>query len=116
MAEKIDVKKVQKQVTKALKQASHHLEGLGKETKELVRRGEDELMKISKTGKAQIDILALSVKKEQLYRQIGMKVWQLSTKGKLTTRKLKNFCKELSDINSKVQSRKKAIAKNLKKR
>ena len=114
MKDKIDIKKIQSKVTKALQQASQHLEGVGKETKELVRRGEDELVKISKMGKAQFEILALSVKKEQLYRQIGMKVWQLSTKGKLTTQRLKSLCKELSDINKKVKIQKKAISKKTK--
>ncbi|MFH1752997.1 MAG: hypothetical protein ABH875_02330 [Candidatus Omnitrophota bacterium] len=115
MNEKIDFKKVQTRVTKALKQAGQHLEGVGKETKDLMRRGEDELVKISKMGKTQFEILALSVRKEQLYRQIGMKVWQLSTKGKLTTSKLKEFCKELSSINKKLSSKKKVASKTPKK-
>lgn len=113
MADKIDIQKIQKKVTKALRQASRHLEGVGKEAKELVKRGEGELLRISKAGKAHLEILALSLKKEQLYRQIGMRVWQLSTKGKLTTKKLKSFCKELSDINKKVKNKKKAISKTL---
>ena len=108
---KIDIKSLQQKVTKAFKQASQHLEGVSKDTRDIVRRGEDELVKISKMGKAQFEILALSVKKEQLYRQIGMKVWQLSTKGQLTTKKLKSFCRELSDINKKVKSRKKSLGK-----
>jgi hypothetical protein len=111
MKNKIDIKKIQSKVTKALKQASQHLEGVGKDTKDLVRRGEDELVKISKMGKTQFEILALSVKKEQLYRQIGMRVWQLSTKGKLTTKKLRSLCKELSHINKKVKTKKKAMSK-----
>jgi hypothetical protein len=115
MKEKIDIKKIQSRVTKALKQASHHLEGVGKETKDIMRRGESELVKISKMGKTQFEILALSVKKEQLYRQIGMKVWQLSTKGNLTTKKLRTFCKELSDINKKLKTKKKVMTKASKK-
>lgn len=115
MKEKLDIKNIQEKVSKVLKQASRHLEGVGKETKDLVKRGEEELFKLSKMGKAQFEILALSVKKEQLYRRIGMKVWQLSTKGKLTTVKLKTFCKELSDINKKVLSKKKSISRVSKK-
>ena len=109
--DKIDLRSMQTKVAKAFKLASEHLEGVGKETKVLVKRGENELAKISKMGKTQFEIMALSVKKEQLYRRIGMKVWQLSTKGNLTTRKLRSFCKELSDINNKLKSRKKALNK-----
>ncbi|MBL7069297.1 MAG: hypothetical protein ISS34_05520 [Candidatus Omnitrophica bacterium] len=116
MAEKIDIKKLQKKATKALKEASRRLEGAGKDARVLVKRGEDELIKLSKVGRAQLEILALSLKKEQLYRQIGMKVWQLSTGGKLTTKKLKIFCEELSSINKNVKSKKKSINKVLKTR
>lgn len=116
MVKKIGLKKIQDKASKALKQATKHLEEIGREVKILAKRGEGELARLSKMGRAQLGILALSVKKEQLYRQIGMKVWQLSTKGKLTTEKLKLFCKELSDINKKVKSRKRAINRALKKR
>jgi hypothetical protein len=109
--DKVDLRSLQLKVSKAFKQASRHLEGVSKDTKVLVKRGEDELIKMSKIGKTQLEILALSVKKEQLYRQIGMKVWQLSTKGQLTTEKLKTFCKELSAVNKKVKSRKKSLNK-----
>lgn len=114
MAEKVNIKKIQKKIVKAVKEASRHLDGVGKEARVLVMRGEDELTKISKAGKAQLEILALSVRKERLYRQVGMKVWQLSTKGKLTTKRLKAFCKELSDINKKVKKKKRSIRKTLK--
>lgn len=114
MKEGIDLKKIQARAIKALKQASQHLEGVGKETKDIMKRGENELVKISKMGKTQFEILALSVKKEQLYRQLGMKVWQLSTKGKLTTKKLRAFCKELSDINNKLKMKKKVATKTTK--
>ncbi len=115
MAKKINLKKIQNKLSKALKLASKHLEGVGTEAKGLVRRGETELTRLSKMSRTHLEILALNIKKEQLYRQIGMKVWQLSTKGKLTTRKLRSFCKELSDINKKVTSKKRAINKTLKK-
>ncbi len=114
MGEKIDLKKIQARAAKALKQASQHLEGVGKETRNIMKRGEDEFVKISKMGRTQFEILALSVKKEQLYRQLGMKVWQLSTKGKLTTKKLKDFCKELSDISNKLKMKKKVAIKTTK--
>ncbi len=116
MNEKINLKEIQAKVTNALKQTSKHLEGFGRETKDIVKRGENEFIKISKMGKAQLEILALGVKKEQLYRQIGMKVWQLSAQGKLTTKRLKSFCKELSDINNKVKNKKMVIGKAFKKR
>lgn len=112
---KVDLRSIQANVTKALKDASRHLEGVGKETAVMVKKGEDELVRMSKMGKAQLEILALSVRKEQLYRQIGMRVWQLSTSGTLTTRKLKKFCDELAKINSKVKVKKKTISKVMKK-
>lgn len=114
MKKKVNIKKIQKQVKAAMKEVSKRLETISKDAKDLVKRGEGGLLKFSKTGKAQLEILALSVKKEQLYRQIGLKVWQLSTKGKLTTNKLKSFCKELSDINKKVKTKKKKIDRVLK--
>ena len=114
MAQKINLKKIQKKLTGVLKNASRHLEGVGKETKTFMKRGESEVTRISRMSKAQLEILSLSVKREQLYRQIGMRVWELSTRGSLTTDKLKAFCKELSDINKKVKNKKRIITKTLK--
>jgi len=107
--DKMSIKKVQKKILGAVKQATNRLEDIGKDTKEFVKHGEGELVKISRLGKAQFEILALSVKKEQLYRQIGMKVWQLSTHGNLTTKNLQSLCEELSQINKKVKNEKKSI-------
>ncbi len=112
--DKLDLKLLQRKVSKAVQEAGQQLEGVGKDTKEFMKRGEDELAKISRMGRAQFEIMALSVKKEQLYRQIGMKVWQLSTQGKLTTNKLKTFCEELSAVNKKVKARKRAMHKTMK--
>ena len=109
MKKNIRMKNVQKKIVSALKGASTHLEGLGRETKDLVRRGESELNKISRLGKSQFEILSLSVKKEQLYRQIGMRVWQLSTQGKLSTKRLEALCEELSAINKKLKTQKKTM-------
>jgi len=116
MKKGIDLKQIQKNMSKTLKQASDHLEGLGKETSKIVRRGEEELVKVSKMGRAQVEIMALTLKKEQLYRQIGMKVWKLSTKGSLTTKKLRSFCQELAEINTQVKTKKKTIDKAMRKK
>ncbi len=116
MKNKLDIEAVKTKITKSLHEAARHLAGVSKEAKTFVRRGENELTRISKLGRTQLEILALSVKKEQLYRQIGMKVWQLSSKGKLTTKKLKAFCNELSDINKKVKSKKRTIDRTIKQR
>ena len=110
---KIDLKDIQGRLNEAFKKTGAYLETMGKEAKVLAKRGENEFVKVSKMGKAQIEILSLSIKKEQLYRQIGKRVWELSTKGKLTTEKLDSFCKDLAEINKKVRSKKKTIDKTL---
>ena len=86
-SDKAAVKEVRKKIVDSLKIATKRMEAIGKETK------------------AQLEILALSVKKEQLYRQIGKKVWQLASQGNLSTKKLQSLCKELSEINKKAKTR-----------
>jgi len=109
--DKAAIKDMRKKIAGSLKVATKRLEAISKETKDFVRRGEDELAKITRLGKAQFEILALSVKKEQLYRQIGKKVWQLAAGGKLTTKKLRSFCRELSAINKKVKTRRRSVSR-----
>lgn len=109
----IDLKKMRKRVSDTLKQTGKYFKNIGREAKVFVRRGENEITKVSRIGKAQFEILALNVKKEQLYRQIGMKVWSLSTKGRLTTDRLKTFCEELAAINKTVKNKKMAINRTL---
>lgn len=113
-AKEIDLKKVRERVRATLKQTGKYFKHIGREAKVLVRRGEDEIAKVSRIGKAQLEILALNVKREQLYRQIGMKVWRLSTKGRLTTDRLRRFCQELAEINKNVKNRRLIINRALK--
>lgn len=105
MKKKIDIKKIKNEVKKLLKK-----------TTIFAKRSEKELSKIARAGKAEIDILNLSIKKNQLYHQIGKKVYQLNTQGKLTTRNLKKLCGKIDQIEKDLKIKKRSVVKYLKKK
>ena len=92
------------------------LQKIGEETSVFAKRGEKELSKIARIGKVEMDIVGLSVKKNQLYYQLGKRVHELSMQRKLTVRNLKKLCDQISAVDKNLRTKKRSVTRYLKKR
>lgn len=116
MKKDIDIKKIRAEAKKFLKKAGGRLKEIGDQTAVLAKRGERELTKITKVGRVEVDILGLSLKKNQLFYELGKEVYKLNSRGKLTVKNLKKLCGKIEQIEKNLKTKKRAAAKYLKKK
>ena len=114
MKKKLNIKEIQKEMKGFLEKAKVGLKKVGTETSIFAKRSEKELAKLTRAGKAEIDILNLNIKKNRLYYELGKRVYQLSARGKLSTRGLKKSCENIAKIEKGLKGRKSAVSKFLK--
>ena len=100
----------QKDLSKLLDQAKVRFQNFGKELSVLAKKSEKEIIKASKTGKIQLDIVGLNMQKEKLYYDIGKKVVSLNAKNKLEISGLESYWGKLRKIESDARSRKKDLS------
>ena len=106
MKKQIDMEKITKR----------NLRKMGDDAGVFAKRGEKELSRIAKIGKAEINIVGLNIKKNQLYYELGKKVYGLNARGKLNTKTLKKLCDTIGRIEKDLKARKRSVAKYAKKR
>lgn len=75
----------------------------GKEASELVKKGEVELVKITKQSKIQLDATTAALKKEKLYYQIGKEFVKLKNPGNLN-QILKKLLEEYKTLDQEQRS------------
>jgi len=106
---KIDISK---EVAKIWQEAKENLKILGQKTKNLAQKGEKEVVRASKIGKLQLDIVSANLKKENIYRQTGKKVCEMhSKKGGIQPAKLTSLFNQVDKLNQQIKLRKAQIAK-----
>ena len=76
---------------------------------ELVKKGEEEVVKLTKKGKLQVDLASCSLKREQLYYQIGKEFVKAKYPGS-HTEKMNTLISELTA----VEKEEKALHKRIK--
>lgn len=108
MAEKHDV---QKEFSKLVDQAKDRLRKLGDEVKVLAKKSEDEIVKVSKAGKIQLDIMGLNVQKEKLYYDIGKKIVALNAKSKVNIPELETYLKKIDKLETVARRKKKDLSR-----
>ncbi len=103
---------VQKEVSKIWQQAKQNLKDLGHKTMKLAQKGEKEVVRASKIGKLQLDVVSINLKKENIFRQAGKKVYQQhSKKGEVKSAKLTSLFNQADKLNQQIKSKKAKIAK-----
>ena len=102
--------KAQKDLSKLLDQAKVRFRSFGKELSILAKKSEKEIVKASKTGKIQLDIVGLNMQKEKLYYDIGKKVVSLNARKKLEISELEPYWRKLRKIESDARGRKKDLS------
>ena len=100
----------QKELNRLLGQAKDGFRKFGKELSVLAKKSEKGLVKVSKSGKIQLDIMGLNVQKEKLFYDIGKKVADLNTKQDLGLAELESYWKKMEKIHKEVQSKQKALS------
>ena len=103
---------VQKEVAKIWQQAKKNLKELGQKTMKLAQKGEREVVRASKIGKLQLDIVSINLKKENIFRQAGKKVYEAhSKKGEVKSAKLTSLFNQVSKLSQQIKSKKMKIAR-----
>jgi len=108
-SKKVDVAK---EVAKIWQEAKENLKVLGQKTMKLAKKGEKEVVRASRIGKFQLEIVSINLKKENMFRQTGKKVCEMHTKkGGIEPSKLLPLFKQIDKLNHQIRSKKAKIAK-----
>ncbi|UCB56510.1 MAG: hypothetical protein JSV30_04695 [Candidatus Omnitrophota bacterium] len=104
---------ISKEVALIWQEAKENLKALGQRTLKLAQKGEKGVVRASKVGKFQLDIVSLNLSKENVFRQIGKKVYEMhaSKKAGIETAKLTSLFNQIDKINRQVKTKKSQIAK-----
>ena len=106
---KIDVAK---EVAEIWEQAKEKLRELGQKTVKLAQKGEVEVVRASKVGKLQLDIVSINLKKENVFRQIGKKSYEMYSKNKqIELAKLTSLFSQVNKLEHQIRAKKAKIAK-----
>ncbi len=100
---------VQKEIKKIWDRTKKNLLKLGQETVKLAKKGEKEIVRASKIGRLQLDILGIKRKREILCRQIGAKVVVLDAEGKIDVGGLKALCNQVRGLDSQIKKKEKEV-------
>ncbi|MGB2705297.1 MAG: hypothetical protein WBC74_00325 [Candidatus Omnitrophota bacterium] len=101
---------IQKDFTKFLDQTKDGFRKFGKELSVLAKKSEKEIVKVSKAGKIQFDIMNLTMQKEKLYYDIGKKIVSLSAKKKSDIPELAPFWNKLRKLESGARKKKRELS------
>ncbi len=103
-------KDFQKEASKMLEEAKVRFKKLGEEISVLAKKGEKEIVKASRTGKIQLDIVGLNMQKEKLYYNIGKKVVSLNAKKKIDSPEIQNLLKSLRKLEADARKKKRELS------
>ena len=101
---------LQKESAKLLEQTKEKFRKFGKELSILAKKSEKEIVKASKAGKMQLDIMSLNVQKEKLYYDIGKKVTSLNAKKKLKISELESYWKKMRKLEADARKKKRELS------
>jgi hypothetical protein len=87
------------------------LKKFGDDMGEAARKGEENVSKMSKMVKIQLDMLGIAVQKERLYYEIGKDVAGMLARDGVDISKLDKYKKMLGDMAHETDKRKRAIVR-----
>jgi len=99
-----------KEMNKLMGQVKVNFQKFGKNAEVVAKKGEKELVRASKIGKLQLDIMGMNIQKEKVYYEMGKKI--ASMRGKETDVQgiIEPYLKELRKIESESRNRKREIS------
>jgi len=101
---------LQKDFHNFLEQSRQRFGEFSKELGVLAKRGEKEVVKASRIGKLQLDIVSLNMQKEKLYYEIGKKVASLNARKKVGITELEPYWKRMRKIETDRRKRKQELS------
>lgn len=100
----------QKELAKFVEQAKGGFKKFGKELSILAKRSEKKMLKVSRAGKIQMDIVGLGMQKEKLYYDIGKRSASLRTKKELNMPELEPYWKKLRKLETETREKKRELS------
>jgi HEAT repeat protein len=100
----------QKDLTKFMDYARDKFKKFGKEAGVLAKKSEKEIIKASKRGKIQVDILGLNMQKEKVYYDIGKRLYELNAKKKLNIPELEPYWKKIHNLQIRARNKKRELS------
>ena len=97
------------EIDRLIKNAKVGFKKFSQEVGVLAKKSEKNIVKASKAGKIQIDLMGLGVQKEKLYYDIGKKVADLNVKNNLKIPELDVFWKKMQKISEETESKKELL-------
>ncbi len=103
----------QKEMSKLMDQLKINFQRFSKDAGVIAKKGEKEIVRASKVGRVQLDMMGLNLQKEKLYYDIGKKVATLKNKeGKLDNLDIVDpYFQKLRKIEVDMRGKKKEIAR-----
>ncbi|MDD3088484.1 MAG: hypothetical protein PHT95_00865 [Candidatus Omnitrophica bacterium] len=87
------------------------LDKLGKDMGAAAKKGEENIVKISKSLKIQLDMLGLALQKERLYYEIGKEVAKMLIEGEVQVPGLDKYKKSLEKMRREDEKRQRAMVR-----
>lgn len=103
-------KGLKKDVNKLLIQLRKNLKRFSKDAGVFAKKGEKELIRASKIGRVQLDIVNLNIQKEKLYYDMGKKIASLRSSKNISEDLLRPYLQKLRKIETSVRNKKREIA------
>jgi len=102
-------KDLEKNMTKVIEQLKVNLKKFGKDAGIIAKKGEKEIIRASKLGRLQLDIINFNLQKEKVYYDLGKKVASLRSKG-IGQGVLKPYMEKIRKIEKETRKRKQGIS------
>lgn len=103
---------IPKEVAKIWQEAKNNLRILSEKTLNLAQKGEKELVKASRVGKIQLNIVSMNLKKENIFRELGKKTYEMHIEQEqVEPAKLTVFFSQIDKLNQQIKAKKTQIAK-----
>ena len=103
---------ISKEVAKIWQEAKENLKALAQRTIKLAQKGEKEVVRASRVGKLQLDIVSINLRKENVFRQVGKKAYEIhSRKSEIEPAKLTSLFNQVDKLNQQIKAKKAQIAR-----
>jgi len=103
---------ISEEAAKIWQQAKENLKELGQKTMNLAQKGEKEVVRASKVGKLQLDIVSINLKKENIFRLAGKRAHEMHSKKRhIESAKLASLFSQIDKLNQQIKATKAKIAR-----
>ena len=116
MKKGFDIKKAKREAGVLLKKTKKYLKKAGEEAAIFAKRSEEELSKLANLGRAEADVLGLTLKKNRFFYDLGRDIYELNRCGKLSTKNVKKMCDRIDMLDKDLRIKRRSVAKYFKKK